>query len=190
MVFINRFSASYGGEKAIAIYACISYIICIVYLILQGVGDGSQPLMSRYYGEKETAKLKDIQKMAYTFAIILATLSCVIMFLIRTSIGALFGSSNEVNHEIAKTMPIFLVSIPFVAITRVATASFYATEKSVFSYILTFIVPIFMLLFMLILPRFGGQVMIWWSTVIARILTAMIALLLTSVQNKISLVFH
>lgn len=190
LVFINRFSASYGGEKAIAIYACISYIICIVYLILQGVGDGSQPLMSRYYGEKETAKLKDIQKMAYTFAIILATLSCVIMFLTRTSIGALFGSSNEVNHEIAKTMPIFLVSIPFVAITRVATASFYATEKSVFSYILTFIEPIFMLLFMLILPRFGGQVMIWWSTIIARILTAMIALLLTSVQNKISLVFH
>ena len=30
--------------------ACVSYIICIIYLILQGVGDGSQPLMSRFYG--------------------------------------------------------------------------------------------------------------------------------------------
>lgn len=53
LVFINRFSASYGGEKAIATYACVSYIICIIYLILQGVGDGSQPLMSRFYGEKD-----------------------------------------------------------------------------------------------------------------------------------------
>ena len=51
LVIINRFSASYGGEQAIATYACISYIVCIIYLILQGVGDGSQPLMSQYYGE-------------------------------------------------------------------------------------------------------------------------------------------
>ena len=48
LMIINRFSISYGGEKAIATYACISYIICIVYLVLQGVGDGSQPLMSQY----------------------------------------------------------------------------------------------------------------------------------------------
>ncbi len=41
LVLINRFSAFYGGERAIATYACVSYIICIVYLILQGVGDGS-----------------------------------------------------------------------------------------------------------------------------------------------------
>ena len=64
LVFINRFSASYGGEKAIATYACVSYIICIIYLILQGVGDGSQPLMSRYYGENDKASLKGIQFLA------------------------------------------------------------------------------------------------------------------------------
>lgn len=41
LVIINRFSASYGGQQAIATYACISYVICIIYLLLQGVGDGS-----------------------------------------------------------------------------------------------------------------------------------------------------
>lgn len=184
LVLINRFSASYGGEKAIATYACISYVICIIYLVLQGVGDGSQPLMSRYYGEKNVVKLKSVQKMAYAFAILLALLGCVVMFLIRTNIGALFGSSNEVNLEIAKIMPIFLVSVPFVAITRIVTASFYATEKSVLSYILTFIEPVFMLVLMLILPRFGGQVMIWWSTVLARILAAILALILANMQKR------
>lgn len=184
LVLINRFSASYGGEKAIATYACISYVICIIYLVLQGVGDGSQPLMSRYYGEKNVVKLKSVQKMAYAFAILLALLGCVVMFLIRMNIGALFGSSNEVNLEIAKIMPIFLVSVPFVAITRIATASFYATEKSVLSYILTFIEPVFMLVLMLILPRFGGQVMIWWSTVLARILAAILALILANMQKR------
>ncbi|HGN5339494.1 TPA: multidrug transporter MatE, partial [Streptococcus pyogenes] len=87
--------------------------------------------------------------------------------------------SNEVNAEIQKTIPIFLISVPFVSINRITTASFYATEKSIFSYILSFVEPIFMLILMLILPTlFGGQIMIWWSTVFARILSAILALIL------------
>lgn len=179
LVLINRFSASYGGQKAIATYACISYVICVIYLILQGVGDGSQPLMSQYYGEKNTESLKLIQKMAYRFAIFLAIVGVVIMYMIRTNVGILFGASTEVSHEIAKIVPIFLVSLPFIAITRISTASFYATEKSALSYILTFIEPVAMLIFMLILPRvFGGQIMIWWSTVFARIVAAILAIIL------------
>ena len=93
----------------------------------------------------------------------------------------MFGASNEVNTEVAKIIPIFLVSVPFVAIVRVTTASFYASEKRAFSYVLTFIEPLLMLVLMLILPPlFGGQIMIWWSTVIARILSAVLALILKS----------
>ena len=40
LMIINRFSASYGGESAIAVYACIAYMISIISLILQGIGDG------------------------------------------------------------------------------------------------------------------------------------------------------
>lgn len=185
LVLINRFSAFYGGEKAIATYACISYTICIIYLILQGVGDGSQPLMSRFYGEKDGQSLKIIQKMAYIFAVILAVLGGIVMFISRTSIGILFGASAEVSSEISKIVPIFLVSLPFVAVTRIATASFYATEKSSLSYILTFVEPLLMLLFMLILPPlFGGQIMIWWSTVLARIFAAILAMILTKIQHN------
>ena len=185
LVLVNRFSAFYEGERAIATYACISYIIWIIYLILQGVGDGSQPLMSSYYGEKDTKSLKDIQKTAYVIAAILAVIGGVIMYIGRTNIGTLFGASTAVNNEIAKIVPIFLISLPFVSITRISTACFYATEKSVLSYILTFIEPILMLVFMLILPPlFGGQIMVWWSTVFARIVAAILALLLIQCQYK------
>lgn len=184
LVLINRFSVQYGGEKAIATYACIGYIICIIYLILQGVGDGSQPLMSRYYGEKREEDLREIKKLAYTFAIILAVAGCILMFAGRWNIGMLFGASEEVNINTGKIIPIFLIAVPFVAITRVSTAGFYATEKNVLSYILTFIEPVLMLVFMLILPPlFGGQIMIWWSTVIARIMSAVLALYLTRKQK-------
>lgn len=179
LIIINRFSIYYGGDQAVAVYACIAYIICIVYLILQGVGDGSQPIISQYYGAKQIHRLKEIRKLAYGFGLLLAVLSCIIMYVTKDYIGILFGSSPEVNAEISKILPIFLISVPFVAICRVTTASFYATEESAFSYILTFIEPIFMLVFMFILPPlFGGQLMIWWSTVFARVLSACLALIL------------
>lgn len=141
LIIINRFSMSYGGEPAIATYACIAYVICIIYLILQGVDDGSQPLLSKHYGDKNFDRLKSTRKMVYGFAILLSLIGCVIMYLTKGSLGVLFGASNTVNAEIAKIMPIFLVSVPFVAILRITTTSFYATEKSAFSYLLTFIEP-------------------------------------------------
>ena len=180
LVIINRFSVSYGGQEAIAIYACISYIICIVYLVLQGVGDGSQPLMSQFYGAGEAKSLREIKTMAYEFALVLAVLGLILIYLVRGKIGLLFGSSAEVNAGIIEIMPIFLVSLPFDAITRISTAAFYATEKNVLSYVLTFIEPVVMLVLMLVLPPlFGGQIMIWWSAVFAKIITAGIGIALS-----------
>lgn len=185
LLFINRFSAIYGGEKAIATYACVSYVICIIYVVLQGVGDGSQPLMSRYYGSKDYESLREIKKMAYAFAVFLAVIGGIAMYAGRTSIGALFGSSAEVNSGISEIVPIFLVPLPFIAITRIVTAEFYATEKSGLAYILAFGEPVLMLGFMLILPPlFGGQVMVWWSTVFARITSAALAVLLTKKAHR------
>ena len=129
LIIINRFSASYGGEPAIATYACIAYMICIIYLVFQGVGDGSQPLISQHYGERDFTRLKSIRRLAYSFAMLLAIVGCVVMYFTRGSLGLLFGASNEVNAEVAKIIPIFLVSMPFVAIVRATTASFYASEK-------------------------------------------------------------
>ena len=44
--------------------------LVIINLILQSVSDGSQPLISKYYGEKRTNNLTEAKHMAYTFAII------------------------------------------------------------------------------------------------------------------------
>ena len=84
-IIINRFSIQYGGDEAVAVYACIAYIICIIYLILQGVGDGSQPLFSRYYGEGNREKMKKMRRYAYGFAMLLALAGCVVMFAVRGS---------------------------------------------------------------------------------------------------------
>ena len=53
------------------------------------------------------------------------------------------------------------------------------------SYVLTFMEPALMLVLMLILPPLlGGQIMIWWSTVFARVLSACLALLMKQHEDQ------
>lgn len=58
------------------------------------------------------------------------------MYMWRDKIGVLFGASWEVNMEVARTIPIFLVSVPFVAIARITISSFYASKTVLAYYIL------------------------------------------------------
>lgn len=137
--------------------------------------------MSRFYGAGDKKSLRHTKTMAYEFAMALAIAGGLLIYLLRGKIGLLFGSSAAVDAGVIAVMPIFLVSVPFDAITRVSTAAFYATEKSALSYILTFAEPVLMLVLMLALPPLlGGQIMIWWSAVFAKIITALISIVLTA----------
>ena len=172
LIFVNWFSIEYGGERAVAVYACIAYIIYMAYVMVQGVGDGSQPIMSTYYGEGDKNLLKKTRDSAYVTSLAVGAFCMVIFYIGRFSFGNFFGASPEVVSDMGKVFPIFLAAVPFVAISRVTVSYFYATEKSSFAYILTYAEPIFLFLLLLIIPRFFGQMGVWWSIAGAQALTA------------------
>ena len=68
VLYTNQFFKAGLAPFGLALTPNISLVI--INLILQSVGDGSQPLMSKYYGEKRTNDLTEAKHMAYTFAII------------------------------------------------------------------------------------------------------------------------
>ena len=178
LMLINRFCMFYDGQPAVACYACIAYAITIVQMLLQGVGDGSQPLISRFYGEGKRREGDRVRLLAYGCAFALALLCCLLLFFLRGYIGPLFGSSENVSTDVAEVLPIFLIGLLFYAFSRIATAGFYATEKTGFSYLCVYSEPALMLALLFVLPLFWGQAGVWWSAVLAQILTAGIALIL------------
>lgn len=177
-LLMNRFSVRYGGGTAVACYACIGYVFAIVCLLVQGVGDGSQPLISRYYGERDIKALCGIRRMAYSTAAALAALCIGGLYALREGIGPLFGASAEASAHVAAAMPIFLCGYLFLSFSRVTTAAFYAAEKAGYAYTLVYIEPVFQVLLLLALPRFWGQDGVWWSMPLAQMLTAGAAALL------------
>lgn len=176
IILMNRFLMDYGGEKAAACYACIVYVIVIVYLLLQGVGDGCQPLISRYYGEDQAKSMKKVCSLAYLSGVLIAAACMLLIFLTRYQIGGLFGASDQVRAEAGQVLPCFLISLVFLAFVRVTTSAFYATEKTFLSYILVYAEPAFLFLLLLFLPRLAGLTGVWLSIPLAQTLTFVTAL--------------
>lgn len=91
----------YGGEVVVAAYAVISYVVFPVQALLQGIGDGIQPLMSFYFGAKDRYKILAIKKIA----IIMILLTEIIFFfgtwLLRKQIAMLF-------HVTGQSLPVFM----------------------------------------------------------------------------------
>lgn len=173
LLLMNRVSLQYGGSEGVACYACIAYVITIMYLILQGVGDGSQPLMSRFYGEDNKKEVRITRTMAYAAAAVMGVALAVLLYWCRNGIGVLFGASETVSLAVGTDLYIFLAAVPFLAFLRVTTAGFYATEQTRFSYMIVYGEPIFLALLLPALPAWMGLKGVWWSQTGAQILTAL-----------------
>ena len=173
LLLMNRASLQYGGSEGVACYACIAYVITIMYLILQGGGDGSQPLMSRFYGEDNKKEVRITRTMAYAAAAVMGVALAVLLYWCRNGIGVLFGASETVSLAVGTDLYIFLAAVPFLAFLRVTTAGFYATEQTRFSYMIVYGEPIFLALLLPVLPAWMGLKGVWWSQTGAQILTAL-----------------
>lgn len=176
MLFMNRFLLLYGNEQSVAIYGCIGYITSIIYLLLQGVGDGSQPLISKYYAENNRDSVRRTRKLAYITAAIVTVICMAGVFIARARIGFLFGASADANAGVIRYLPYFLATLLFLSFVRITTSYFYATEKTVLSYVLVYAEPVCTLLFLLILPLMFKLAGVWSAIPLAQVVTFVIAL--------------
>ncbi len=176
MLLMNRFLLLYGDEQSVAVYGCIGYIISIIYLLLQGVGDGSQPLISQYYGENDLTAIRSTRTLAYVTAGIVTVVCMIGVYLARAQVGVLFGASAEANEGIIHYLPFFLATLLFLSFVRITTSYFYATEKTVLSYILVYAEPVCTLLALLLLPLRLKLTGVWLATPLAQVVTFVIAL--------------
>ena len=168
LLIMNRFFLVHGGEQALAGYGVIGYIVYIVLLLLQGVGDGCQPLISRFYGGKDKNAMLHTRRLSYITSFAITLVSILICILYRKQAGLLFGASDETNLQVARILPWFMAALIFEAYTRMGSAYLYATEKSSLSYLLVYAEPVLVLAFLLALAPGLGLTGVWIANPAAR----------------------
>lgn len=65
IIFTNWQCIRYGGDDALSVFSLLSYVLASVQLLLQGVGDGVQPLLSFYYGAGQTQHIRFLFKKGH-----------------------------------------------------------------------------------------------------------------------------
>ena len=164
---------------AVTCYATVSYISCVAMLLLQGVSDGSQPLVSLAYGEGDLPSRKSCAQSGVPIR-----RGCVgnlhgrpVLYAGKTPQKS-SGASPQVTQEVARILPIFIVGFLFASISRVTTAFFYAINQNVHAYLLIYGEPLLLFLLLLVLPTAIGIQGTWLAVPISQIVTAAASLLL------------
>lgn len=184
IVLMNKFLSIYGGSFAVTCYAVISYITIIILLLMQGIGDGLQPLFSLYFAKQEVRTVVQLRRMGYIFSFIVIVLTDILLYRFRYSIPLLFGSSPEVVAAVGELMPVFLYGLLFTGISRVTMSYYYATEKSSLSYVLVYGELLILFLFQLVLSPVIGINGTWYATPLSQAVISAVAAFLVLAERR------
>lgn len=186
IVFANWQCINYGGNVAVASYAVLSYVMSTAQLLVQGVGEGAQPLISYYKGAKEVKTIKYVRKKTLTLAILIGIAAAFLVVILKSFIPEVFGASADASHVIVKALPIFACAFPFMAISRASSAYFYAIEHANYASTLVYLEPLlFTPMSMLLLPLFFGLNGVWLAVPVTQGIVVLTAWLLYRHSDKI-----
>lgn len=175
LMVMNHFLLRYGGALAIAVYGCIDYVLSTIYMLLQGVGDGSQPLISVYRGAGDADAVRRLRNTNYLVAIAFGFVGLGIMFAVRNAIPLLFGASDIVKPVIAYALPVFSICYIFYGFTHTTTSYFYAVDDSRSSNTLVIAEAIIVCVVVFIMGLLFQVDGIWFSPTVLQMLLCIIA---------------
>ena len=175
LMVMNHFLLRYGGALAIAVYGCIDYVLSTIYMLLQGVGDGSQPLISVYRGAGDADAVRRLRNTNYLVAIAFGFVGLGIMFAVRNAIPLLFGASDIVKPVIAYALPVFSICYIFYGFTHTTTSYFYAVDDLRSSNTLVVAESIIVCVVVFIMGLLFQVDGIWFSPTVLQMLLCIIA---------------
>ena len=117
----------------------IANISLVIVAIYTGIAQGSQPLISRYYGEGKKALVKQTLRYALALILVLSVLLYAVIFLFAQPLTLIFNSEkNAVLQQIAVTgLKIYFTSNIVVGYNIMLATFFTSIERAVPAQILS-----------------------------------------------------
>lgn len=175
-IILNKFLFVYGNSAYVAAYSVIMYVYCVVLLLLQGVGDGAQPLISVVQGEGDKSSALKLRNYAYATALAVAAVCFAVLYLCRNLVPEVFGSGDFAAYESARILPFFAGSALFTAVSKITAAYFYSMNRNAFAYVIVYGELAAVIVLVLTLPQPLGIDGVWLALPLAQVIIAFTAL--------------
>lgn len=136
-VVFNMIILKLAGNVGVAAYGVVANTSLVAAAVFNGVSQGSQPLLSEYYGKGEYASVKKIVKLAVGTSLMLAALVIAVIYVFAEPITAVFN--NEGNEELAayavKGLRMYFIGFLFAGFNIVGTGILSAAESARWAFI-------------------------------------------------------
>ncbi|MDO4690163.1 MAG: MATE family efflux transporter [Fusobacterium sp.] len=176
----------YVGENGVAAYGVLMYIQFIFMAIFLGYSIGVSPVIGFNHGANNIDELKNIFKKSVWIMLFSGISMTLIAIVLKTSLAKLFVGYDMELMEITKhAFLIFSFSFMLQGLNIFTSALFTALNDGITSVKLSFIRTFgLQLLCVLILPIFFGLNGIWFSVVIAEVLSVIVSIFYIVCKRK------
>ncbi len=180
-VVFNVNTNAAGGEVAVAAYAALAYVAYIALMLMQGVADGSQPLISLCHGKGEHDQVRRLRNTNFLAACGLGAAGLLALAALADQVPALFGASQATAAIIVGAAPVYALSFVFYGFTHATMSYFYATDNARASNILVYGEVVLVAVATTALTLAFGLAGTWASIAVAQGMLAALALALLRV---------
>lgn len=166
------------GENGVAAITVMIYSQFLLTTLYIGFSMGIAPILSYNYGSGNAKQLKKVLRICFCFIIAISVFVFLLSFFAGEAIAKVFAEKNENVFEIAKQgFVLFSFSFLFSGCNIFASAFFTALSNGAASATISFFRSFgFIMLFLLVLPRFLQVTGVWLSVPLAELFTLMLTL--------------
>ena len=169
--FYNYQALKYGGEDGLAACAVVNEIVALVLLLISGLAQGVQPLVSYLHGARSYWRQNMMGRWGYHMAFIMGIGFVMLMIWGANWYPKLFDVQGTAAVLAEKGLHLCSWSFLFYGIIQVAASYYQATNKILFSSLLIYGDTFFMLpLCLFTLPIWFGLDGVWLSLPVSRVL--------------------
>jgi putative MATE family efflux protein len=131
-IVFNMLILKFAGNIGVAAYGVVANASMVAVAIFNGVSQGSQPLLSDYYGKGERDKSRKIIKLAISTSIVLAVIIIVAMYFGAGVVTAIFNAENnqEFTAYAIHGIRLYFTGFLFAGFNIVGTGILSATESA------------------------------------------------------------
>lgn len=178
--FFNHTMMNLLGVNGVASITIIIYTQFLLTTLYIGFSIGVAPVISYNYGAGNYDRLRKIYKISIAFIFTSSILAFVLSFINGDRLVHLFTGTNEAVFEIAiHGFKIFACSFLFSGFNIFSSAFFTALSNGRLSAFISFLRTFgFIMLGLLIMPKFIGITGVWLAVPIAEVLTLWVSLYL------------
>lgn len=185
VLLINTGLRDYGGDMYISAYGVVNRIIFLFLMVVMGFNQGMQPIAGYNFGAGKYGRVMQVYKYTLLCAISVNCLGFVICEFAPDAVISLFTEEAELTDICRHALRIMASTLPLVAVQMVSTNFFQSlgfAKKAIFlstNRQLLFLIP-----FLIVLPRFFGTDGIWASLPLADTISVIVAIIMVVYQIR------